>query len=148
MGFPALTFCVEKLAEDLLLQNKTSFMWAQPNNHPKEQVPFMNSLTTCVNKVVKDGFADIFKVTDRGLFSCAKERYYRPEQISVKDFYRFEGQSDPADNAIMYVIETADGIRGTLIDAYGPYADAGVNRFIKEVEDIQKKVTKSDRPVC
>lgn len=108
----------------------------------------MNSLTTCVNKVVKDGFADSFKVTEKGLFSNSKERYYTPEQVSVKDFYRFEGQSDPADNAIMYVIETNDGSKGTLIDAYGPYADATVNKFMKQVEDIQKKVIKNDKPEC
>ena len=124
------------------------FMWAQHSNKPKDQIPFMNSLTTCVNKVVKDGFADSFRITDRGLFSCSKSRYYSPEDVSVRDFYRFEGQSDPADNAIMYVIETADGIKGTLIDAYGPYSDAGVNKFMRQVEDIQKKVTKADKPIC
>ena len=123
-------------------------MWTQPNNKPAEQVPFMNSLTTCVNKVVKDGYADSFKVTENGLLSTSNDHLYKPEQISVKDFYRFEGQSDPADNAIMYVIETADGAKGTLIDAYGPYADASVDKFMKEVEDIQKKVIKGDKPEC
>lgn len=108
----------------------------------------MNTLTSCVNKVVKDGFADSFNVTGRGLFSCSNSRYYSPEQVKVLDFYRFEGQSDPADNAIMYVIETADGSRGTLIDAYGPYADAGVNKFMKDVEDINKKVVKGNKPQC
>lgn len=122
-------------------------MWAQQNNQPGEQ-QFMNTLTSCVNKVVKDGFSDSFNVTSRGLYSCSKENYYSPEQIKVINFYRFEGESDPADNAIMYVIETADGARGTLIDAYGPYADARVNLFMKEVEDMNKKVVKRERPDC
>ena len=117
-------------------------MWAQQNQSPKEQVPFMNTMTSLVNKVVKDGFSDTFKVTGRGLYSCAKSRYYRPEQVSVINFYRFEGQSDPADNSIMYVIETTDGAQGTLVDAYGPYADVAVNDFMDEVENIHKKVVK------
>jgi len=124
-------------------------MWTQQPNQPKEQIPFMNTLTSCVNKVVKDGFIDSFKVVgNRGLYASSNSRYYRPEQVKVIDFYRFEGQTDPSDNAIMYVIETADGVKGTLIDAYGPYADANVNLFIKEVEDIQKKVIKHDQPEC
>src|SRR3954468_1019478 len=115
-------------------------MWAQQNGIPKEQVPFMNTLTSLINKVVKDGYTDSFKITGRGLYSCSKSRYYRPEQVKVINFYRFEGQSDPADNSIMYVIETSDGIKGTLIDAYGPYSDGSVNKFMTEVEDIQKQV--------
>jgi hypothetical protein len=50
--------------------------------------------------------------------------------------------SGPDDNAVLYVIETADGTRGTLIDAFGIYNDARVGRFIKDVERIQKKVVK------
>jgi len=57
-------------------------------------------------------------VTQEGLFSYTREKNYRPEEICIINFYRFEGQSDPADNAILYVIETNDGSKGTIIDAY------------------------------
>ncbi len=109
------------------------------NSPPHDQNVMMNTMTSCVNKVVKQGYTDTFKITDRGLLSCARNRYFRPEQIRVINFYRFEGQSDPADNSIMYVIETSDGLCGTLIDAYGAYADSRVNNFMKAVEDIRKK---------
>jgi hypothetical protein len=123
-------------------------MWAQQNNLQNETFPYMNTLTNCVNKVVKDGFADSFKVTTRGLYSCSKSRYYRPEQVNVVESFRFDRHADPNENAIMYVIETTDGIKGTLIDAYGAYADANVNLFMKEVEDIHKKIERLDRPIC
>ena len=101
-------------------------------------------MTSLVNKMIKEGFSDQFKVTTRGLYSYGKSRYYRPEQVIVVNFYRFEGQTDPADNSIMYVIETTDGARGTLVDAYGTYADVAVNTFMTEVEDIHKKVVKHE----
>ncbi len=107
---------------------------------PNEQVPFMNTLTERINKAVKEGYTDNLKVTKQGLHSAAKDRLYGPDEVRVIDFYRFEGQSDPADNAIMYVIETADGVKGTLIDAYGAYADEHVNKFMTDVEEISKKV--------
>ncbi len=119
-------------------------MWAQEYNRPNDKVTFMNTLTACVNKVVKDGYTDSFKVTRQGLYSCAKSRYYSPEDVKVINYYRFEGESDPADMSIMYVIETADGVKGTLIDAFGTYSDGSVNTFMKEVEDIQKKVSKNN----
>lgn len=117
-------------------------MNAQEYNQPNDKATFMNTLTACVNKVVKDGYTDSFKVKRQGLYSAHKDAFFRPEEVSVINFYRFEGQSDPADNTIMYVIETADGQKGTLIDAYGPYADEATNAFMKEVEDVQKKVVK------
>ena len=124
-------------------------MWAQNGNSQRnEQVPFMNTLTTCVNKVVTDGYTECFKVTAKGLYSTSKSRYYRPEQVQIINFFRFEGASDPADNAIMYVIETSDGLKGTLIDAYGTYSDGGVSKFMAEVEDIRKKVSRHDQNIC
>ena len=41
----------------------------------------------------------------------------------------------------LYVIETDDGTKGTLVDAYGTYADAQVHKFMQQVEGIQKKVS-------
>ena len=67
--------------------------------------------------------------------------------MHVVDFMRFEGASDPADNTILYVIETTDGVKGTLIDAYGSYADAKVTSFMQEVEEINKKMVKKDDTV-
>jgi mannose/fructose-specific phosphotransferase system component IIA len=73
------------------------------------------------------------------LQSSLNHKTYKPDEVKIIDFYRFEGQSDPADNAIMYVIEANDGDKGTLIDAYGAYADENVNRFISKVKNINKQ---------
>ena len=108
-------------------------------NDRTETTTEMNTLTSCVNKVVKEGYTDSFKVTREGLTSCTRDKHYSPEQVNVVNFFRFEGESDPADNTILYVIETQDGQKGTLIDAYGPYADAAVNKFMGDVEEIHKK---------
>jgi hypothetical protein len=105
--------------------------------------PYMKSLSTCLNKMISDGYEEDFKVTDRGLEALHKGAVYKPEQVQVVNFFRFEGMSDPDDNAILYVIKTDDGVKGTLIDGYGIYDDAGITTFMQEVENIQKKVVKS-----
>jgi hypothetical protein len=112
---------------------------SRENFAPDENNP-MNTLTERVNKGMKDGYVDNFKVTRQGLVSSKKEKTYNPSEVSIKDFYRFEGESDPADNAIMYLIETNDGQKGILIDAYGPYADENTNKFIAAVNEINKKI--------
>ncbi len=104
-----------------------------------ETIPFMSTLSDRLNKAMKDGYTANMKVTKQGLYVEAKDRTYTPAEVRIIDFYRFEGQSDPADNAIMYVVETVDDVKGTLVDAYGAYADENVNKFMAEVEEINKK---------
>ncbi len=102
----------------------------------------MNTLVSCLNTLMASGFETQFKTTKNGLKSLTTEITYQPEEIKVLNFYRFEGESDPADNSILYAIETKNGERGTLTDAYGPYSDSNVTRFMKQVEEIEKKVQK------
>src|SRR6476659_4200615 len=99
----------------------------------------MRTLASCVNKLVLDGYTESFQVTEEGLFSAAKGKRYKPEEVHIVNFFRFEGASDPGDSSILYAIETSDGTKGTLADAYGAYDDADVGKFIKQVEDISKK---------
>ena len=99
----------------------------------------MKTLASCLNKVVSDGYTENFKVIDEGLQSLETEKIYKPDQVQIVNFFRFEGVSDPSDSAILYVIETTDGAKGSLTDAYGLYADADIDKFIKEVESISKK---------
>lgn len=106
-------------------------------------MPYMKSLATCLNKMVMDGYTDDFKVTDHGLESLQQHKNYNPDQVRIINFFRFEGPSNPDDNAILYVIETNDGRKGTLVDSYGVYTDAYVSQFVKDVENIQKKVVKN-----
>ena len=106
-------------------------------------MPYMKSLATCLNRMVSEGYTEDFNVTEQGLHSVQHQHNYAPEQIQVVNFYRFEGESDPDDNAILYIIETADGTKGTLVDAYGTYNDARVSQFMKDVQTIHKKIHKN-----
>ena len=98
----------------------------------------MKSLSSCVRRMKGEGYTEDFQVTSKGLTSPDKSKTYKPDQVKIVNFYRFEGESDPGDNNILYVIETNDGIKGTLVDGYGAYSDENVSKFIVEVENIQK----------
>src|SRR5436190_21797528 len=101
----------------------------------------MKTLASCINKMVLEGYTEDYKVNETSgqLVSLRDEKIYRPDQVHIVNFYRFEGASDPSDSAILYVIETTDGAKGSLTDAYGMYADPEIDKFIKEVENISKK---------
>jgi len=96
-------------------------------------MPYMTSLHSCLNRLVGDGYTDDFKPTVKGLQSKNTNRVYRPQEIKVVNFFRFEGNSNPADNAIMYIIETVDGQKGTLVNSYKP-ENQYASIFMREVE--------------
>jgi hypothetical protein len=101
----------------------------------------MKTLASCLNSIIKDGYTENFKVTEEELQSLETEKKYKPDQIHIVNFFRFEGASDPSESAILYVIETNDGSKGSLTDAYGMYADPDIDKFVKEVENISKNHT-------
>jgi hypothetical protein len=106
----------------------------------------MKTQVSVLNKLTRDGYTENFSVGEKGLTTATTEKNYSPEEVHVVNFFRFEGASDPADNSIVYAIETNDGLKGTLTDAYGPYAEPTVSKFMKQVEDITKKTEKDDTP--
>jgi hypothetical protein len=108
-------------------------------------VPWMKSLSSCSKKMKDDGYTEDFQVNKKGLSTySATSKIYKPEEVKIVNFYRFEGESDPGDNIILYVIETNDGKKGTLVDGYGAYASEDVSKFIVNVEEIQKQIPQGD----
>ena len=97
-------------------------------------MPYMTSLHSCLNRIVGDGYTDAFTPTVKGLQSAETNRVYKPQEVKIISFLRFEGNSNPQDNAIMYIIETIDGVKGTLVNSYKP-ENQYANLFMREVEN-------------
>ena len=102
----------------------------------------MSEMDKCLRKLESQGYLDQYKVEKGKLHDLSNGKRYKAKDVKALNFYRFEGISNPDDMSILYAIETVDGRRGTLIDAYGLYADEELGKFMQEVE-INKKTTKS-----
>ena len=102
-------------------------------------LPQLKSMTECVEKMSSKGYSNNFRATDEGLVCNETEELFKPEQVKIPNFFRFEGMSDPNDNSILYAIETDNGLKGTLVDGYGASSNPDVDEFIKAVENITKK---------
>lgn len=114
-------------------------MQAPTTPEKPDEIPWMKNLASCTNQMKAEGYREDFQVNDDGLLATFDHsKSFGPDEIKISSFYRFEGVSDPGDNSILYVIETNDGTKGTLVDGYGAYANENVAKFIVEVERIQK----------
>ena len=99
---------------------------------------FMTDLEKVQTKLEKHGYTEQFRVEKGKLVGITSKKSYKPKDVKAANFYRFEGISDPDDMSILYAIETCDGSKGTLTDAYGRYSDQDTGAFMKQVE-IHKK---------
>lgn len=104
------------------------------------------SLVNVLNRLRKDGYTFDFKVSAESKLCTMEDKHtFTPDQVRIVDFYRFEGESNPDDMSILYAVETHNGLRGTISNSYGPYADSRVDDFLKQVEDLGKNLDKRDK---
>ena len=55
-----------------------------------------------------------------------------PEEFIVDKFYRFEGITDPEDEAIVYALSSDKyDIKGVLVNGYGPNSDSAIDDIVK-----------------
>ena len=57
-----------------------------------------------------------------------------PHEFEIVEVYRFEGNSNPADEDVVYAIESKDGnIKGVITSAFGLYADGASAEMISKL---------------
>lgn len=93
-------------------------------------IPYMNTLRACRTRMSQEGYDEDFRATPTGLRSMHTQQVYNVEDVRVITSYRFEGLSNPSDHAVMYVIETNDGRKGTLVDLFGTHTHPSVARLL------------------
>jgi len=74
-------------------------------------------------------------------FLAPSGKLYNAEELSIIKTYRFEGDSDPGDSSILYLIEANDGLIGYSIDAYGVYSNHEGNAY----DEFIRKITVNER---
>lgn len=95
------------------------------------------TLVEALNALKKQGYTNDFNMTDSGLECTTLKMMLKPEEFDVVETYRWEGESDPEDNTILYVIESKSGIKGTLVNAYGVYADPIPDKLVEKLNIIR-----------
>ena len=96
-----------------------------------------DTLSEAVNDLIKRGFTSDFKICDDGIQCQITEIRLHPENFEIVETYRFEGNTDPADEAVVYAIESNTGIRGILINGYGIYSDSISDSMLAKLKNHQ-----------
>jgi hypothetical protein len=93
----------------------------------------MNTLSGTMANLDRQGFSHHFQVVGHRVRTLDGGGVFDPDQVSIREWHRFEGASDPDDMAIVYALESVNGTRGTLVDAFGAYSDPDISAFMEKV---------------
>lgn len=92
-----------------------------------------NTVLEAINGLKKRGYKEDFDLKQDSVECPALSLQWHPENFTVDEFHRFEGMSDPDDNSIVFAISSNDGIKGTLVDAYGAYSENLTDSMVRKL---------------
>lgn len=81
-----------------------------------------DTVSEAVNGLKKRGFSLDYNLGENCLV-CHGDKY-DVNDFEIVEVYRFEGNTDPADEAVVYAIESVRGEKGILVNGYGISAES------------------------
>ena len=93
----------------------------------------MKTVTEIIQALKDEGYIHEFCIKEDTLNCNSTGSIYVSGELIIEKTERYEGDSDPSDNAIIYALTAKDGSKGTLIDSYGVYSDPQMALLIKDI---------------
>lgn len=94
-----------------------------------------STLSGTMNELRKQGYTEDFNLRQNCLECRNGEFKLVDSEFKVDRFFRFEGESNPSDSAILYAISSdAKKLKGLLVNAYGIYSEPFADKIVKKLE--------------
>ena len=94
----------------------------------------METLREALKRLEQRGFREALVARPGGLLGPTGEDAATPEEWVVDEIVRFEGESDPGDEAVLFALHSTDGrIRGTFVSSYGPHTEPDCAAVIRRL---------------
>jgi hypothetical protein len=90
-----------------------------------------DTVTQAVEGLKKRGYTLDFNLKANSL-ECQGQKF-NPKDFEITEFHRFEGSSDPGDESIVFAIESKNGLKGVLVNAFGVYSEPLSDEMIKKL---------------
>lgn len=89
------------------------------------------TITEAISELHRQGYTLDFELKEDKLTADGKD--YPANDFEIADLYRYEGASDPADEATVYALVSKSGLKGLLISGYGVSSDSASEETLKQL---------------
>jgi hypothetical protein len=101
----------------------------------------LKTLSQVLNTLIKRGITKEISMNEQHQMILGKdEKIYQPEDLCIVKSYRFEGDSNPDDNAVLYLLQDKEGELATILDSYGAesnYSGEEFDLFLRKVPVLE-----------
>ena len=94
-----------------------------------------DTLTEALNGLRKQGYTEDFNLKENRI-ECRNGDLKIPcEEFKIDKFFRFEGNSDPADECVVYAISSENhNMKGVLVNGYGISSEPLNNEMLEKLK--------------
>ncbi|MEO6327947.1 MAG: phosphoribosylpyrophosphate synthetase [Ginsengibacter sp.] len=93
-----------------------------------------DTVTEAVQDLKARGYSIDFNIAFDKLICSTDSICLNPNEFEIAEVYRFEGDSNPSDEDVVYAVKSKDGShKGIITSAFGLYADPLSNDMIQKL---------------
>ena len=93
-----------------------------------------DTVSEAVNGLKQRGYSIDFNLEADKICCSRTPLSLSPSEFEITEFYRFEGPSDPADEAVVYAIESKGGQKGLLVAGFGISAEGIGEEMVEKLK--------------
>jgi hypothetical protein len=94
------------------------------------------TVTEAIEKLRKQGYITDFTI--KGNQFCCVLGNFKADEFAITDIYRYEGETDPADEATVYALKSDSGLKGIVVTGYGISSDTDAAELLNNLS-LHKK---------
>ncbi len=85
---------------------------------------YYETVTQAMSELAKRGYTLNFNLSEGYLAGAGHDINLNPDEFNIDEIYRFEGDTDPGDEMVIYAISSEiKNAKGVLVNAFGIYSD-------------------------
>lgn len=93
-----------------------------------------DTVTEAVKGLKERSYTIDFNIAFDKLICSENKHCLQPDEFEIVEVHRFEGDSNPDDEDVVYAVESKDSkLKGIITSAFGPYADPVSNSIIQKL---------------
>ncbi|GGH15193.1 hypothetical protein GCM10011418_16720 [Sphingobacterium alkalisoli] len=113
----------------------------------KELNESFGTLSETINGLAKLGYTHDFNIKEECIVCHTANITLSPDDFEIDHVYRFEGDSDPEYQSILYAISSVKfNIKGTLVNGYGISSDETTTKLIEKLEIPHVRNSMENKP--
>lgn len=99
------------------------------------------NLPETLRELNNKGYKNTFHIHNSSLYCEDCKKAHDPKEAEVVEVYRFEGESNPDDESVVFGIQCSTcSSKGTLVSAFGPSMSQGEAEVVRLLSDSRKNI--------